>query len=203
MIEIEKKFQLSQTELARLLVGAKPLRGKRFSDTYYDSADLRLTTRDIWLRSRDGVFELKVPLRTDKNRNKTDVYREIITEPEITKELSLPTSRSFSESLKLAGLQPFCTIVTERKKYKRGDFAIDIDRADFGYQVTEIELEAPSAAEIKQTEKKILDFAKSLGFSTGPLNGKVCEWIMRNNPAHYEALVKAGVFGSYQWTRPR
>jgi adenylate cyclase class IV len=199
MIEIEKKFKLTAEQLARLLQGATSMSTKRFSDTYFDTSDKRLTTHDIWLRTRDGVFELKVPIRAGKSREKTDVYRELTTDQEILSALALPQKGSLGESLKAAGIEPFCTIVTERKKYKRGEFSIDVDRADFGYQVTEIELEAPSEAAIQETEQKILDFAKELGFSTGPLNGKVCEWIMRNTADHYEALVRAGVFGDYKW----
>jgi hypothetical protein len=43
-----------------LLAGSKPL-VKPMTDTYYDDARYSLTTRDMWLRKRNGVLELKWP----------------------------------------------------------------------------------------------------------------------------------------------
>ncbi|MFH0830967.1 MAG: CYTH domain-containing protein [Parcubacteria group bacterium] len=201
MIEIEKKFQLNQEQFARLLEDAEKLSEKRFTDTYYDSVSWRLTTRDTWLRSRDGAFELKVPLDKRGVDDTVDKYHEITDELQIRKVLKLARAGTLEQALAQAALKPFATITTLRKKYRHGEFAIDVDEADFGYNVVEIELEAPTLSDIDRVTAEILDFARSKGLEVKKLNGKVCEYIERNNPDHYEALVKAGVFGDFVWHR--
>lgn len=53
MIEIEKKFLLTEAQRARLLKDAKKLEDKKVEDSYFDTSDYRLTTKDYWLRLRN------------------------------------------------------------------------------------------------------------------------------------------------------
>ena len=91
LVEVERKFALvagAEEAIAKRLTFVKevmrnalpppcspPTPAKRanrpgarpqavIEDRYYDTDDFRLTTQDLWLRSRDGAWELKlVPAR--------------------------------------------------------------------------------------------------------------------------------------------
>src|SRR3989338_6378355 len=137
MIEVEKNFDLKPGDKERLIQDAKLIAEKTFTDIYYDTADFRLTTKDYWLRQREGKWELKVPLSEAIRKKETDQYRELEDEEEI--------KRAIGSSWGL--LKPFAKIVTTRER----------------------------------------------GIASAPGAGKVIVYIQRNNPAHYQALLKAGV----------
>jgi len=84
MIEIEKKFLLSTKDEKRLIKDAEFISKKEFVDIYYDDKFFSLTKSDIWLRSRDNDFELKLPLNNKGNRT-ADKYKEITNEKIIKK----------------------------------------------------------------------------------------------------------------------
>ena len=94
MIEVEKKFLLTNEEKERLIEGAEFLVEKKQSDVYYDTADYKLTLKDWWLRSRNGIFELKVPL-TSENHRSVDQYEEYDDEDQIRELINLPKNKSF------------------------------------------------------------------------------------------------------------
>ncbi|RJQ29883.1 CYTH domain-containing protein [Candidatus Parcubacteria bacterium] len=191
MIEVEKKFLLTDAEKERLLEGAEFLGEKTFEDVYYDTKDYDLSSRDKWLRSRDGVFHLKISARNAVKRQISE-YHELETEEDIRKELGVQKKKSLKEDIELNGFVPFARFITTRKKYKRGDFAIDLDAADFGYQVGEIELLVPDETGRDAAVEKIFAFARSIGLPIVPVSGKVIEYIRRKNPKHYEALIASG-----------
>ena len=60
--EVERKFPLTAEVRARLarLALAPPVHSA-FTDRYFDSRAFALTRRDLWLRRRDAVWELKSP----------------------------------------------------------------------------------------------------------------------------------------------
>jgi adenylate cyclase class IV len=192
MIEIEKKFLLSEDDEARLIEGAEFLGEETFSDTYYDTKDYGLSTRDKWLRSRSGVFHLKISARKATKRQISE-YHELETDDDIRRELGIRKEKSLKEDLLSNGFVPFASFTTTRKKYKRGDFTIDLDIADFGYQVDEIELVVPDESKRNDAVEKIFSFARSLGLPIVPVSGKVIEYIHRKNLEHYNTLVQSGV----------
>ena len=59
--EIERKFRLTPDVRARLARLAAPSLRSTFTDRYFDSRAYELTSRDLWLRRRDAVWELKSP----------------------------------------------------------------------------------------------------------------------------------------------
>lgn len=78
-----------------------------------------------------------------------------------------------------------------RKKYKKGIFTIDVDKAifdDFIYETCEIELIALEEKDIDTTIKKIEDFALSHGIKISQVEGRLIEYIRRKNPSHYMRL---------------
>lgn len=198
MIEVEKKFLLDTEGKEQLIRGAEFLGKKIITDVIYDASDYRITCSDTILRSRDGNFELKVPVHEDHNASTrfVDQYRELETEEEIRSHLKIPQRGTLVEDLARCGYAPFVTLVTVREKYRCGEFAIDIDEVDFGFDVVEIELMVGESSEAEGALNKILAFAASRGLSKTPHGGKIMEYIRRHRPEHYVALVKAGIAGS-------
>src|SRR3989338_3252799 len=157
MIEIEKKFALNNEDEERLTKDAQFLNEYIFTDIYYDTDDFSLTSKDKWFRSRDGKFELKIPLSHNTKRL-TDQYDELKDEKEIRKVLGLFAGASLTDDLAKGGYLPFCVCKTTRRKYKKEPFVIDIDVVDFRdfiYNVAEIELTVSDKTEIKMAVEKI------------------------------------------------
>lgn len=200
MIEVEKKFLLDGAQMKNLLDGAKLISKKSFQDTYYDTADYSLTSKDYWLRQRDSKWELKVPLqKTALSLNHTNIYNELEDIDLIIKELKLDPALKFEDSLKKAGISGFITVITNRASYEKDGFHIDIDEAtykgsDFKYAVSEIELLVESEDEIDSAEKKIVEFARGIGLTVDKvIYGKVLAYLESESKAHYQALVQAKV----------
>jgi adenylate cyclase class IV len=194
MIEVEKKFILTDEQKKKLLDGAEILGQKKFTDTYYDDANYSLTKRDLWLRSREGRFELKIPMNASIDERVTDIYRELETDEEIAAYLKLPEGKAVRDALRDVGYIPFVTIVTTREKYRKDGYNIDLDAADFGYDIAEIEYMTDEVSSIQEANQKIMDYAAAHGLSTNVApRGKVAECLRRNNPAHFQALIDAKV----------
>ena len=188
MIEVEKKFRIADDKVAALIKGAEFLGEKKFVDICYDDARYSLTTSDRWLRSRDGVFELKIRFDA-KDNSGMDRYYELHDE-EIRDELDLEKG-DLAMAIKLAGYSPFSEYATTRKKYRKEGFGIDIDSMDFGYNIGEIELMVPEN-QTDEATAKILAFMKKYGLESERVRGKLIEYICRYRPEHREALKKAG-----------
>ncbi|MDO8602108.1 MAG: CYTH domain-containing protein [bacterium] len=195
MIEVERKFSLTEEQKAKLLDGAVFKGEKVITDCYYDSADFSLTTKDQWLRLRNDEFELKVPVGDNVSRG-TDYYNELVTESEIRNFLKLPESGSLESDFKNAGYEPFCICKTTRQKFTKDGFMIDIDSVNYpegtGYALAEIELMVEENR-VDEANKLILDFAKKFGLNLNPVRGKVIEYLRLYKPKHYTALDEAGV----------
>lgn len=195
MIEVEKKFSLSEENKKTLIQGAKFLGTKNFTDTYYDSATYTLTCADIWLRLRGDTFELKVAFYINGDKRAAQ-YHEFTTDKEIRTQLQLPTNGTLAEVLKDKGYYPFATFTNTRTQYTKEGFAIDLDIADFGdftHSICEIELTTDTTNNATELVDKIMDFATRHKLESGKIRGKLMEYIYRKRPEHYQALVDAGV----------
>lgn len=189
MIEVEKNFDLKAGDKERLTREAEFIGRKSFTDIYFDTADYSLTARDYWLRSRDGRFELKVPLNEESpDRRKTDQYRELETDAEIAEKLGLPADSNLVVEFAKKSYGPFAKIVTTRESYRKGNLHLDFDEMDFGFTTFEVELTVANPSQIPNAEAEILRFAKDNGISDTNARGKVIEYIFRNNPEHYRTL---------------
>ena len=193
MIEVEKKFILTEDQEKRLVDGAEFLGEKKIVDAYYDDSRYSLTTKDTWLRRRNGKFELKVPMNEIMERRVSDQYRELETDEEIAAFLGLPAGKILSETLREKGYAPFLVLTTTRRKYRKDGFGIDLDSADFGYNVAELECIIDDKSKVRETTQKIIDYAKTYGFGEGVVRGKVCEFLRRKKPGHFQALVEAKI----------
>jgi len=194
MIEIEKNFDLNPGDKEALLVGATLIRRKSFTDIYYDNASYNLTSRDFWLRTRDGRFELKVPLNeTGADRQTTDQYRELEIDQEIADELDLEIKTDLAAAVVEANYKPFATITTKRESWQKGIFHLDFDEvSDMNYTTMEVEIMVADEKQISEAEKLILDFAKQHNIFN-PGHGKVIEYLLKNNPDHHRVLKVSGV----------
>ena len=192
MIEIEKKFVPDDASKKALLDGAEFIGKKTFVDLYYDLPTWDLTCKDNWLRRRDGRWELKVAL-ADFSKRAVDQYRELETEGEIADFLSLPKTVPLEKVLTKMGYVVVADITTTRTKYRKDGFVIDVDLMNFGYEIVEIEKMVNAKESIEVASAEILAFASRFGLSAGKVRGKVLEYIKRNSPKHFGALVAAGI----------
>ncbi len=194
-IEIEKKFHPSEEQLARLLEGAEHKGEKISKDTYYDTAEYTLTTKDRWLRKRNDDFELKISLNPDGNRTE-DQYREVTDMAEIRRELGLPEEGELERLLAERGIVPFGSWTTRRQRYVKEGFAIDVDDVDFGtfrHSVVEIELIVSDTSLITEASARILAFAQRHGLNMERIPGKATVYLQRERPEHLAALRAAQV----------
>ncbi|MEK7598804.1 MAG: CYTH domain-containing protein [Patescibacteria group bacterium] len=195
MIEVEKKFKLDKTQLARIEKLAKFVSKKTFTDIYFDDEKYSLTSRDIWLRKRGKIFELKMPIIYAAARNHVNVYREIINTEKIIQALKLKKhSRNFLLNLRKNGYRQFCQIETIRRKYAYENFIIDIDEMNFGYALCEIEKMVKNKKTVAVASRQIIKFGKKLGLKIEwSLRGKVLEYLWRYDKKHYNKLKESKV----------
>ena len=149
MIEVEKKFIPTEENLKILLTDAEFLGEVTNHDICYDYPDWRLLKAgDIVLRARNGNFELKI-------KKSQGVNTEIEDRSEIEKYFNTSDLEEFINKNLIIAIE----YKTTRKKYKKGDFNLDIDETDFGYKVGEIELMVVQEEDVKEAEEKIQEFA--------------------------------------------
>lgn len=199
MYEVEKNFNLSSEEKDRLLRDAVFVNQKTIVDVYYDSMAFDLTRQDIWLRKRGEGYEVKMPAdpsRQERSRQAKH-YLEIEDEDEIRRTLSLSFAGGMEDAIRLAGYSLFCRCTTMRASYVKQDFNIVIDHvtydgADWSYDTSEIECLVQTVEAMPQAADKITAFARQHGLKAGDVPGKVIEYLRRDRPTHYAALVQAG-----------
>ncbi len=192
--EIEKKFVLTSETAASLLEGAEFLGKKTIVDTYYDTMAYSLVRQDKWLRERDGVFELKLSL-PGNGKDGIDRYQEITDGQQILWVLGVDAQGPLTRDTVISsGYLVLAPILTERRKYRKNGFMIDVDVMDFGYEVAEIEMLIDEKdGDAADAAKRIAAFAERMGLSLAPVRGKVIEYLARNNRELYVLLVKTGV----------
>lgn len=174
VIEVERKFLFQDDITGKLRkLGAEHIQTKTFTDSYYDTRAHALTLADHWLRRRDGVWQLKSPPAKTFD-SATTAYVETESEGDIIKVLShllVPEEKREEKSVHKAlselvaefELKVFTQFQTERASYKLGDFTVDLDQADFGYRVGEIERLVSSEEEMSKAHQEIDVLALELG----------------------------------------
>ncbi len=184
MIEVEKKFQPTQDQLSRLLKDAILIKEKIMHDIYYDFSDFRLFKMGKKLRKRDSGFELKVSVPTQSG---VAVAYEYVDELEILRILKIE-GKSSLEDVVQKNMEVLCDFKTIRKEYVKNDFIIDVDEMNFGVGVTEIELLVESENLIPGAERKILDFAKSVGIEPKELPLKTEMYLQKMKPVIHKLI---------------
>jgi len=190
MIEIEKKFIPEKGDIERVTEGAEFISETINDDTYYDK-DFYLTKKDVYVRKRNGAFEMKVGIRRRGFEGIISTYEEVNNENAIREKLGITKKGTLEEDLEASGYSPFGAWKTTRRKYRKGDFTIDVDSVDYGYEVVEIELLVGNLLDMDRATNKILDFAKESNLTKSAKTGKVSEFLKRNYPEEYKEIRKA------------
>lgn len=197
MIEVEQKFILKPRDAERLQAGATFVAERVMDDAYYDTKDCALGRQDQWLRLRNGRWELKVPLHGHSNTGTAmQQYDELEDDDSIRKFLKLSGSGKLADDLAHAGYVMIAQYRTTRRKFKKGEFTIDFDLADYGdstYEIAEIELMVRDQSEMDAAVARIQEFAKQYGLAAVPVRGKLIEYFKRRRPDIYQTLKTAGV----------
>ncbi|XP_066538087.1 thiamine-triphosphatase [Hoplias malabaricus] len=222
-VEVERKFAC-ETDIQEKLkdIGAVCIGQYRFTDQYYDSADFNLTLEDFWLRKREGSWELKCPAKSRANlENKADKlctnYREVTDLAQIKAEVmkvmknSTEAAESSSKSsqreqtpderwLKDLELVCFAEFTTLRCSYTlesagaAGKLRVDLDQADFGYCVGEIEVLISEGDDMQSAQQRIQKTAEKLGLGDEKkIQGKMDVYLQRYRPEHYSKLIDAHI----------
>ena len=194
MFEIEKDFNFEEEKMVKLLKEADFIGQKVFTDVYYDTDRYNLTSKNTWLRAREGLFELKIPMNgiTD-----TDRYEEVEDEQKIKKFLEFNAEEILKNQLAENGYKPFLKLTTTRKKYKKGEFNIDIDNAEYDdgstFKGMEIELMIEDEKKAQEASDQIIKFAEIYGLEQS-YEGKISGYIRHKNPDHFKVLSDLGIF---------
>lgn len=188
MIEVEKKFRPTKEQLENLLKDCIFIKEVVNHDIYFDYPDYRLVQKGTRLRKRNSELELKVSEGED-NENDLSAATEIEDEEGIQKYfgIHLPVAQFIEENLIEA-----INIKTNRKKYQKGDFCIDVDDLDFGYQCVEIELMVKDSSGIPEAFSRIKELALSYGFSLEEIPAKKKEYFRIVKPEVFKKLYPEG-----------
>lgn len=184
MIEVERKFVPGPCTEQRLReLGANLEHQLTFRDSYYDTPELDLMRADHWLRLREGSgWEFKCPGAAGRSGPHTE-YLEVTTEPAIVARLCevlgavAPTEEGVAGVLGPLRLREVASFVTQRSSWKLGLsgphrgalLRVDLDTADFGYAVGEIEALVPKESEVPAALEEILNLSNILGEATDSL----------------------------------
>uniref|UniRef100_A0A3P9K6G4 Thiamine-triphosphatase n=1 Tax=Oryzias latipes TaxID=8090 RepID=A0A3P9K6G4_ORYLA len=183
-VEVERKFLCSEDTLKILEKIGVCIGQREFQDQYFDSPGFELTLRDIWLRKRKGCWELKCPISTGEPSEEQSLaaklctqYKEITNLPEIqqrvkkfikgtrgdrdTETASLQEDELWLSQLNLVCFAEFTTV--RRSFTLEEGVQIDLDQADFGYHVGEIEVLIPEGGDVHSAQEKIRNAAQKLG----------------------------------------
>jgi len=186
MIEVEKKFQPTEEQLTDFLKDAEFKSEKENIDIYYDMPNFALGKKGFKLRKRNKGYELKIQLG-DFSDYTNAKYQEIETEPEILEKLGFAKDSSLEQIIK-EKMEILCSIKTKRKEYRKGEFVIDVDETDFGYNMIEVELMVEDESKIPEAEKKIADLGAVFEASNKKLPGKIAECLRITRPDVYKIL---------------
>ncbi|CAN9506048.1 unnamed protein product [Ophioblennius macclurei] len=209
-VEVERKF-VCGADTPKILeqMGAVCVGEQEFRDEYFDTADFRLTLRDMWLRRRKGCWELKCPAaaaQLDASGDQQEAalcsrYKEVTDLAEIRRRVGEVVEvvededggddddESWLRSHKLAC---FADFTTARRSFalQEDGVRVDLDRADFGYHVGEIEVLVADGGDVRQATEKISRTAQKLGLpGVERIEGKMNVYLKRNRPEHYARLL--------------
>ncbi|XP_011371134.1 thiamine-triphosphatase [Pteropus medius] len=206
LIEVERKFIPGPGTEERLLeLGGTLEHQVTFRDSYYDTPELSLMRTDHWLRQRESSgWELKCPGAAGVSGLHTE-YLELTAEPAIVAKLcevlgaEVLGARGVAAVLSPLGLQEVASFVTKRSAWKlvlsRADeeellLRVDMDTADFGYAVGEVEVMVHQEAEVPAAVEKINKLSSMLGVLAQEVApAKLIVYLQRFRPQDYQRLL--------------
>ncbi|XP_071341900.1 thiamine-triphosphatase isoform X2 [Trachinotus anak] len=209
-VEVERKFVCSSDTLKTLEEIGVCVGHQQFRDQYFDTPQFDLTLRNMWLRKREGCWELKCPPAAvngteERSAGQSEAaamctcYKEISSLPEIqlrVREVIRDTETGVSnldESwLSRMNLVCFAEFTTVRQSFtvEEEGVKIDLDQADFGYHVGEVETLMPEGGDVQAALERIDRAAQRLGLTSDQqVEGKMSVYLKRNHPEHYTKLL--------------
>ncbi|XP_029806508.1 thiamine-triphosphatase isoform X2 [Suricata suricatta] len=207
LIEVERKFIPGPgTEEQLQELGGILEHQVTFRDSYYDTPELSLMRADYWLRQREGSgWELKCPGTAGVSKPHQE-YVELTAEPGIVAQLcevlgaEALGAGGVAAVLGPLGLREVASFVTKRSAWKlvlpgadeeERPLRVDLDTADFGYTVGEIEALVHQKAEVPAALEKIRSLSSMLGVpvqETPP--AKLMVYLQRFRPQDYQCLLR-------------
>jgi adenylate cyclase class IV len=190
VIEVEKKFIVSDEQLKVIKRDSQFIATVTNNDQYFDYVDYFLMKSDNWLRKRNGLWELKTPKNQNYKARIADVYDEITEENKICEILKIENLDTLVSSEKLVQVFNSKTI---RNKYKQNTLNIDIDDItfldnNFHYNIVEIETMVSFDSEVIIGVMKIIELANKYGLNLEEPYGKILEYFSKFKPDIYEDL---------------
>jgi len=162
MIEVELSFTISSAQEEILLKDAILVQEEILHDVYYDTQSKNLTSKDMRLRTRNGVFMLKAALRNLETNGTKVPKREIEDETVIRELLNLSSPEPLNKALEHAGYLPTLTLLQERRTYEKNGVTITISKVTHDeevFQNGELEIVVDSEEHIEAARAKLLAFA--------------------------------------------
>nr|XP_056719639.1 thiamine-triphosphatase [Euleptes europaea] len=203
-IEVEQKFLFGPgTEEKLVALGATLAGNVSFRDRYFDTPDWRLSMADHWLRKREGTgWELKCPPEGAGVSGPATEYREVTCPLEIVAHVcgllsvDLPAGlrNDVARAVEELGLEEFASFVTHRRKYRVAGLSVDLDKADFGYAVGEVEDVVGRQEDVPEALERIQELGRKLADldEKTRIPGKMSVYLHKFRPEHYERLVRDG-----------
>ncbi|XP_032094374.1 thiamine-triphosphatase isoform X2 [Thamnophis elegans] len=142
------------------------------------------------------------PPRDPRSSHTATPYREVTCPQDIVTRLCGLLGRNpgqnwrccVNKAVEELGLEMFASFVTTRHKYRVGDLHVDLDEADFGYAVGEVETMVQRLEDIPGALEKIQKFCRQLGLEETPaIPGKMLVYLHRFRPTHYQALMESRI----------
>lgn len=148
----------------------------QFHDQYFDTPSFELTLRDTWLRKRKGCWELKCPTSGVRSLSAelcthyqeisslSDIYQRVKEMIRVGEAEAAP-SQGDDSWLRELNLTCFAEFTTTRRSFSLVEegVKVDLDQADFGHHVGEIEVLVPEGGDVRSAREKIKNAAERLG----------------------------------------
>lgn len=192
VIEVERKFRVSEKALENLDKLSTITATTQLEDSYFCE---ELALKDHWLRLRNGVWELKMPLMDGHLRqSRTTVYREVVGAA-VWKELDVSV-------LEIDQLIPYARLLTQRKKLEydwnenKVQIVLDMCTTENGFQydVGEIEILVDDYSEVEHANLILDQVASLLGLRFEQYaEGKLMMYLKEKHGSLYHKLVEKGL----------
>jgi uncharacterized protein YjbK len=186
MIEIERKFDLSDWDYSKIKEKCNFISNKLIIDKFFDTSDFQLFAQKIKFRERNWELQLKM-----KISNNTDKFSKSIEITELweVKSKLLELKIVYEDTLKV--LEISTQVEKFNYSYKWYNFTIDVQKYKYNNRY-EIELELDEDIQ-ENPEELINGFRSELWlFSIEQLSTqtKVITCAKNENPALYEVIMK-------------
>ncbi|XP_039110679.1 LOW QUALITY PROTEIN: thiamine-triphosphatase [Hyaena hyaena] len=207
LIEVERKFIPGPGTEKRLQeLGGTLEHQVTFRDSYYDTPELSLMQADHWLRQREGSgWELKCPGTAGVSEPHQE-YVEVTVEPAVVAQLcevlgaEVLGAGGVAAVLGPLGLREVASFVTKRSSWKlvlsgvdeeEPPLRVDLDTADFGYTVGEVEALVHKEVEVPAALEKIRRLSSMLGVPVQErAPAKLIVYLQRFQPQDYQRLLQ-------------